>query len=275
MVARSRHDVAALAGAAAAVTRPDRLFRDAAAIARGVAAMVGPAPALTISRPVGSSRDFAWLGLPLDDLHQVATREGTTLNDVVLSIVAAALEAHLELPRSGARTRGPHVLVPVSTHRLQDLDHLGNHFTMMITELPIGADDPVERLRSVHEATTRSKASGQTAVAPLLFAVTELLPVRLLRRLGPVLIRRQPFVNLAVTDMPGSPTPLYLLGAPLRELYPFISVTGNIGMIVGVLSYVDTLAVTVTVDAQIVPDLDGLMAAIASAADALLARARV
>ena len=52
------------------------------------------------------------------------------------------------------------------------------------------------------------------------------------------------------------PTPLYLLGARLRELYPFITVTGNIGVIVGVLSYVDTLAVTVTVDADVVPDLD-------------------
>ena len=165
--------------------------------------------------------------------------------------------------------------MPVSTHRPDDLERLGNHFTMMITELPVGARDPLERLRRVHEATTRSKASGQAAVAPLLFALTELLPVRLLRRLGPALIRRQPFANLAVTDMPGSPTPLYLLGAPLRELYPFISVTGNVGMIVGVLSYLDTLAVTVTVDADVVPDLDGLMTAIASASDALVAHVRV
>ena len=75
--------------------------------------------------------------------------------------------------------------------------------------------------------------------------------------------------------MPGSPDPLYLLGARIRELYPFITVTGNIGVIVGVLSYLDALGLPLTVDADVVPDLDRLMAAMAAAADALVEQARV
>ena len=171
--------------------------------------------------------------------------------------------------------RGPHVLVPVSTHRPKDMEHLGNHFTMMITELPVGTDDPVERLRRVHEATARSKASGQTAIAPASVRRDQLLPVRLLRRLGPGLTAatvREPGRHRHAGQPDPPPPPRRAL---LRELYPFISVTGNVGVIVGVLSYLDTLAVTVTVDAQVVPDLDRLMAAIASAVDALLATVRV
>ena len=102
VAARGRHDVVALAGAVAAVAHPDRFVRGVATMSRGIAAMAGPAPTLAISRPVGSRRDFAWLGLPLGELHEVATREGATVNDVVLSIVAAALEDHLELGRTGA-----------------------------------------------------------------------------------------------------------------------------------------------------------------------------
>ncbi|HVN50753.1 MAG TPA: WS/DGAT domain-containing protein, partial [Acidimicrobiales bacterium] len=151
-----------------------------------------------------------------------------------------------------------------------DLLNLGNRFTMMVTNLPGAGLDPVRRLKAVHGAVLRTKSSGQRSVAPVLFDAAELVPPWLLRRAGPGLIRHQPFVNLAVTNMPGSATPLYLLGAPMTELYPFITVTGNIGVIVGVLSYVDTLGLSVTVDADVVPDLDRLVAALRAAADSLV-----
>ena len=162
------------------------------------------------------------------------------------------------------------MLVPVSVHEPGDLTTLGNRFTMMVTGLPPTGLDPVRRLRAVHAAVARSRSSGQTSVAPVLFDAAALVPVWLLRRTGPGLIRRQPFVNLAVTNMPGSPSALYLRGARMTELYPFITVTGNIGVIVGVLSYDDTLGVAVTVDADAVPDLDRLMAAMAAAAEDLV-----
>ena len=272
-LARGRHDVAVLARAAAEVRHPAQVVRQASTLVRGLSATLVAAPDLAITAPVGAGRDFAWLRLPLDDLRKVAATFDVTLNDVVLSIVAAGLEDHQRQRRGGASSRGARVLVPVSTHSADDLSGLGNNFAMMIADLPEPGLDPVRRLRQVHQATARSKASGQTALSPVLFGVSELVPVWLLSRLGPTLIRHQPFANLAVTNMPGSADPLYLLGARMRELYPFITVTGNIGVIVGALSYLDEMGVSVTVDADVVPDLDRLMAAMAAAADALVEQA--
>ena len=75
LVAAVRHDAGRLAGAVAAVTRPDHLVRDATVVrARHRRDGRPRPPALAISRPVGSRRDFAWLGLPLTELHESATR---------------------------------------------------------------------------------------------------------------------------------------------------------------------------------------------------------
>ena len=271
VVGRSLHGMAVVGRAAASATRhPGRTVRDAAAFARGAAALAVPAPRSPITRPVGSRRDMTWLRLPLDEVRVVASDQGVTLNDVVLSIVAEGLDTYVH-PGSGIQPwSGPRVLVPVSTHRPDDPAGLGNRFTMMVTELPSGDTDPLRRVQRVHEATQTCKSSGQTAVGTWLFGVSELVPVRLLRRVAPALIRRQPFANLAVTNMPGTDAPLYLAGAPLLELYPFITVTGNIGVIVGALSYLGGLGISLTVDADLVPDLDRLAAAIEAAAEALL-----
>ncbi len=273
-LARGRHDAAMAARVVAGAVRPVALGRQVLSMARGLAATAVLAPPLAVTHPVGARRDFAWLSLPLPPMLAVAEDLGVTLNDVVLSVVSAGLAAHLgarDAARSAPRGRpGWRVVVPVSTHQPDEAAPLGNHFTFMVAELPVGEADPSRQLRRVHQATVRAKSSGQAELGAALFALSELVPVWWLRRVGPGLIRRQPFVNLAVTNMAGSPVPLYLLGARLRELHPFISVTGNIGLIVGLVSYVDTLSLTFTVDADLVDDVDGLVTAVRVAADTLV-----
>ena len=97
-----------------------------------------------------------------------------------------------------------------------------------------------------------------------------LVPQRLLRAVGPGLLHHQPFVNLVVTNLAGSRRPVYLLGSRLLEMYPFVTVTGNLGITIGVVSYDDALGVGITVDADAVPDVTALAASIARAADDLI-----
>ena len=76
----------------------------------------------------------------------------------------------------------------------------------------------------------RAKASGQAEMGPLVYSVAATVPGWLLRRVAPVLLRNQPLVNLAVSDLPGSPEPLHLLGARMLDLAPFITCTGNLAL---------------------------------------------
>lgn len=257
-VARTRLTGDVLTGLARRLVRPDRIARGLERLAGVAASTARLAPPLPLTRPVGPHRDFAWVRLPIEDLLRVKREHGVTLNDVVLAVVAGGLRTYLE--RRGAPVgRDVRVIVPVSTHVAAGSE-IENRFSLMVAGLPVGVADPVERLRLVHAEMSRLKEQEQSDIGPALFTIGGLVPPWLLRLVGPTLLAHQPFVNLAVTNLPGTREPMYLLGARMLELFPYVAVTGNIATIVGVLSYEDGLGVGVTVDADVVPDADALIA---------------
>ncbi len=195
-----------------------------------------------------------------------------TLNDVVLTVVAGALRHYLQrhdVPIDVV----PRALVPVSTH-VKAGEEIENRFTLMIAELPVAVADPLERLERVHDDMERHKASAQPDFGPLLFTFGAMMPPALIQLVGPTLLDHQPFVNLAVTNLPGTRDPMYLLGRALLDLFPYVSVTGNIAVIIGVLSYEDGLGVGITVDADVVEDVHDLVLDVEQAARTLADTAR-
>lgn len=270
MANRIGNQVGALWRVVATATNPKVLLGAAKAIGRLGHTGSGRAPGLPITRPVGPHRDFLWARLPWSDLDRVKRAEGTTLNDVILAVAAGALAHYLDHTGHDLGGRPPRVLVPVSTHGASAGDEVENRFSMLVADLPVATTDPLERLQSVHAEMERHKASAQTALGPMLFSLGDLLPSWLVRAAAPPALRNQPFVNLAVTNMPGSRDPMYLLGAEMTELYPYICGVGNVAVIMGIISYRDTLGVGITVDADAVPDPDLLVAGLEQAAEELI-----
>jgi hypothetical protein len=74
-----------------------------------------------------------------------------------------------------------------------------------------------------------------------------LMGARLASRLHPY--------NLIVTNVPGPPMPLYVLGAPLREVYPHLPLFEQQGLGVAVLSYCGKVGFGLIADRDLVPDL--------------------
>ena len=257
--------------AVGALGHPAHLVGGMRILAKAVMSTAVPAPKLAITRPVGPHRDFVWVRLPLGDLRAVARTQGVTLNDVVLAVVAGALGHYLGGGSTPADVR-PRVLVPVSTHGRPG--EIQNGFSMMVADLPPGTLDPLGRLRATHAEMALRKTSGQTMIGPLLFALGGLVTPRLLRLVAAMSLKRQPFVNLAVTNVPGTDDSAYLLGARLLELFPFVTVTGNIALIIGVLSYHGTLGVGLTADADVIGDLDRVAEGIERSAFELIASER-
>lgn len=251
---RGRHVLSVARTSGRALLHPWSAVGKGVEMMKAVAATAALAPTLPITGSVGNHRDFAWTSIPLSDVKDIAHRYHATVNDVVLALTAGALRDQLTQDGcdvDGVRVR---VLVPVSVRTAAQQDDMGNQFSMLTVSLPIGVADPVERLRQICAETARHKSSGQVALGPLLFAIGGVVPAALLRTLGPPALAHQPFVNLAVTNLAGPRFPLYLLGARLLELYPAVCGTGNIAMIVAVLSYDGNLGVAVTVDADVVGD---------------------
>lgn len=254
---RERQRAGLAVAAARALLDPHRA---AGALRSALRAAVTSPPAAArpdLTGRVGRRRDVVWTSVPLGPLQDLAHHRGATLNDVVLTVVSGALRrCRSDGPTGPARP--PHVLVPVGDAEGGD----GNAFSFVVAELPVDETDPGRALDRVHREMRGRKGSGQSQGMRSLFSVVDVVPVPLLRRLAPELLARQPFVDLAVTNLPGWDTPLYLKGARLKELHPFITGVGNIACIVGVLSYCGILGVSVTVDPDVVPDADRLLTAI-------------
>lgn len=234
---------------------------------------VETAPPMPLNGRVGPHRDVLWAAMSMPDLMSVKRAHGTTLNDVVLTVVTGALRRHLgDEVSAELADLPPRVLVPVGSVGGDD-SGAGNSFSALVAELPVATADPLERLAEVHAEMVRRKQGGGSSMVSSLFSVVDVVPPLLLRRLGPLALSRQPFANLAVTNIPGSPLPMYLLGSQLQAVHPFITGVGNIALIIGVLSYGEELGVGLTVDPEVIDDPDGFLAHLEASAAELVAQA--
>jgi diacylglycerol O-acyltransferase / wax synthase len=266
---RTRRQVEVAAGAARTVLDPRQLVGLVRSTAATLLAPPRPAPRVPLVGRVASRRDFLWTSIDLGPLHEAARRLDAKVNDLVLAAVTGAVREVVG-PATAATlvSNPPKVLVPVGD---TSANGTGNSFSFVVTGLPVHLDDPVEVIGSIHSAMEQRKSSGQSDEMRSLFSAVDVVPVGILRLIAPEVLARQPFVNLAVTNVPGSPDPLYLRGARLVEMHPIITGVGNIAAIIGVLSYCDELGVGLTVDPDVVSDPDHLLGALRDSFDAVVA----
>lgn len=255
---RIRRQAACVGGLTRAVADPRRLGRNARLAAGALGALrhgVPPlAPALPLTGPVGRRRAFAWDSVPMADVVAVKERCGATVNDVVLAMAAGALRRMLEergeLDPTAAE---PRALIPIGSPE-STTSRASNRFSVTRVALPVAIDDPLERVRVVHERMHGHGPSTSQRLMSHIFSVADFVPPPVLRLAVPPVLAHQPLVNLAVSDIPGSRDALYLWESRLLGLHPFIDVVGNVALIIGVLSYVDDLGVGITVDPDVVGD---------------------
>jgi WS/DGAT/MGAT family acyltransferase len=223
---------------------------------------------------IGPRRRFGVLRLDLEELKRVKRSLGGSINDVALAAVAGALRR--TLVRRGTdptRLTDVRAMVPVSTRAAGDRGALGNDVALRLHRLPVDEPDPAARLRKVVETTRWLKEGSQQAASTRAFEqLADRTTSTLVSSLLALATRRRAF-NLVVTNVPGPPFPLWLLGAPLRELYPLVPLFENQTVGVAMFSYHGTMFVGLSADAEAVTDLDDLRGDLAASAGELLAAA--
>jgi diacylglycerol O-acyltransferase len=227
-----------------------------------------------LTRPVGRRRAFAWDALPMVEVTAVKRACGVTVNDVILAIATGAMRRELEavgaFDPSGPE---PRALIPIGSRDPAAL-RLGNRFSITSVGLPVAVDDPLERVGLLHTRMHERPPSPAQSFVPHLFSIADVVPVPVLHALVPRVLARQPLVDLAVSNIPGSREPQYLWGSRLLRLSPFINNVGNIALMIGVLSYVDELGVGITVDPDVVGDPQRIIGHMRAAATELADLAR-
>ena len=145
---------------------------------------------------------------------------------------------------------------------------------MMAASLATDVDDPLERLAAVHRSTTESKELTEAIGARTLSELSELAPGLLVgigSRAAARMNGRMPF-NTTITNVPGSPVPLYFCGARMERMYGLGPDPERFGPVPRRGSYERNIAISFTACRELIPDpafytscivdaLDGLRAA--------------
>jgi WS/DGAT/MGAT family acyltransferase len=240
----------------------DDLRRDRDGLAAAAKRMRG-ARTLVLGGPVGPHRRWGFAEASLDEIKQVKNALGGTVNDVVLAAISGGFRALLEgrsEPVDGLTLR---TFVPVSVRGDDEHGQLNNKVSGLIAELPIGLDDPRERLQFLRAQMDELKAShgaevGEAAtslgdlVFPGLLALGSRAAMRLMERLPGLSI------GTITTNVPGPQVALHCLGRELVGYYPYVPVAHGLPVTVAILSYNGRVAFGVTGDYETVPDLDVL-----------------
>ena len=258
------HTPLEFAGAAVdAVVHPRHAATAGLTAAGGLAAIAqagsAGAPASPLNLRIGPHRRFAWVDADLAVLKAVKNALGGTVNDVVLSAVAGALRRHYLA--HGLATDGVELkaMVPVSVRADSERGALGNRVTTMYAPLPIGLEDPLARYGAVHEAMRGLKESGQAVGAEVITSLTDFAPPTILAQ-ATRLQAVQRFFNLTVTNVPGPQLTLYMLGRPLRRIYPLVPLAENCALGIAIMSYDGRIDFGLVADYDALPDLDALAA---------------
>jgi WS/DGAT/MGAT family acyltransferase len=252
----------------------------AARAARSAAATVGrggdvptavrqlatPAPATALNRSATRRRAVGFGVASLEGAREAGRRQGATINDVLLA--AATLSLGRALRRRGDRPPAIKVLVPVNLRTGGDGAAMGNRISFVTVGLPVAMTDPVEVLRNVRTQTRARKAGGAAAPLEMVSEVAELLPGGARRIVARTAARAASF-NAVVSNVPGPPIELDLLGRRVTAIYPAVPFLHGHALSIGALSYRGRLNCCVYADAEIVPDAAEVARDLEAAFDAL------
>ena len=227
-----------------------------------------PVPMAHFNGVISRDRAFAFGSLPLADLKAVKNHFDVTLNDVVMALVGTSLREYLDerdlLPEGSLRAT-----FAVSLRTAED-DEFSNRVTTASTTLATDQPELVARLRAIARDSERAKKQARGGGKGILEHMQILPPVligALLNLARTELALAVAGGNLMVSNVRGSPLPLYMAGARTTAMYPMSIITPGSGINVTCISYVDNVDFGLTVEPSMFPDpwplLDGLQRALA------------
>lgn len=229
-----------------------------------------------INRAVGSERKIITLPLPFADIRKIRRLiPSCTVNHVILSIIGGALQQYLsqrdELPEFSLGAA-----VPINLRSNEDSTG-GNIIGALLSSLGSTESDPVIRLKLVRDSASgarkRSEAISRDVVGELTSGISRqanAAAVSLFQR-----VSRRPGgmplpVHTIVSNIPGPPIPLYLGGDKMVDLRVYGLIFEPIGLFHTIISYDDTISLSVLACRNSLQEPDRYRACLQDAFDAYM-----
>ncbi len=200
----------------------------------------------------GETKRVAWCQpIPLEEVKAVSKALNCSINDVLLSCVAGAIAQYLKSFGDDIDGKEIRAMVPVNLRPLEEAHHLGNRFGLAPVVLPIGVDNPVERVYEVRRRMSEMKGSMQPLMAFGLLAVAGLLIKPAQDAMLGLFSKK---TTAVMTNVPGPREKLRFCGATLEQSLFWVPQSGTVGLGVSILSYGGGVQFGVISDATLCPD---------------------
>jgi diacylglycerol O-acyltransferase len=201
----------------------------------------------------GGGKKVAWCEpIPLDEVRAVSKALNCSINDVLLSCVAGALGEYLKSHGDDVAGQEIRAMVPVNLRPLDQQAHkLGNRFGLVPLVLPIGLENPIERVYEVRRRMAALKGSYQPLLAFSLLAVAGLL-IKPAQDMMLNLFAKK--TTAVMTNVPGPREKLKFCGSTLEQSMFWVPQSGDVGLGVSILSYGGGVQFGVITDSLLCPD---------------------
>lgn len=212
------------------------------------------APHTSLNKPIGATRRLAAVDVPLDRLKRIKNERGGTVNDVVLAATAGGLRRLFEHRGEASKVDHVRAMVPVSLRAASEALALGNRVSSLFVDLPLADPDPLLRYRKTVAASEALKSGSQAAGAETLIELAGATPP-LIHSVVARLAFTPRLFNVTITNVPGPPTTLYAMGAPMRRVVPLVPIFSGHAVGVAVVSYDGNVTFGLNADRATVGDL--------------------
>ena len=228
-----------------------QVIKDSAALAL----MPNDSPTRLKGKP-GGAKKVAWCQpIPLEEVKAVSKALNCSINDVLLSCVAGALGEYLKSFGDDVRGQEIRAMVPVNLRpSASDGEHahkLGNRFGLVPLVLPIGIENPIERVYEVRRRMAALKGSYQPLLAFSLLAVAGLL-IKPAQDLMLNIFAKK--TTAVMTNVPGPREKLKFCGSTLEQSMFWVPQSGDVGLGVSILSYGGGVQFGVITDSLLCPE---------------------
>jgi len=200
----------------------------------------------------GSTKRVAWADpVPLDAVKAVGKGLNCSINDVLLTCVAGAIGRYLMDKGDAVDGQEIRAMVPVNLRPAEEAYQLGNRFGLVPLVLPIGIENPVERLYAVRARMRELKGSFQPILAFGLLSVAGLLIKPVQHAMLNIFARK---ATAVMPNVPGPTEPLKFCGSTVERVMFWVPQSGDIGVGVSILTYAGQVQFGLMVDSTLCPD---------------------
>ena len=208
--------------------------------------------------PLVPGKQRSWTRpVPLEAVKAAGAAAGSTVNDLMLAAITAALRRYLL--EHDALAAEVIVIVPVSL-RPEGASlpaGLGNEFGLVFVRLPTGEADQGRRRARVKAQMDQVKNSREGAFVYAMLQRMGQLPAAVQNAWVDAFAGK---ATAIITNVPGPRHQVKIAGTPVAGMMGWVPVTGPLGLGLSIVSYAGQLSVGLASDAHLLPDHDRLLA---------------